>query len=229
MYGADEQSYDDSRSNALSTSRQDNREKLPSVTRPAIVATNVSSENRQRSILPVNSRNLSMTGDDIDAAFDAMQVNGQIRSMANMSTVDNGQRALSTIAESLDTNENKFNSKSIESTTDDELDLDVYLSKSKPTIDQRTSKISSSSIRNEPNVAVPMAQYTQLSVNRSADIRTPSASFSLHVDSNAFVHGNAQHTDSSADDIDDDVEQLLGNLEVSISIQPGRMHSCAHT
>lgn len=121
---------------------------------------------------------------------------------------------LSTIKEGFDAEENQSSSRQH---TDDEIDFDGCFNK----IQQKKNK--------KPAPTVPQGKEQQKSVgnSQSEDIRTPSASISTTVNTQHTSSTLAKRSDDLHESTDDDVDELLGNLEVRL---PGKyIHTYTYT
>lgn len=119
---------------------------------------------------------------------------------------------LSTIKESYDPEENLSSSRQH---TDDEVDFDGYFNQ----VQQKKTK------KQAPTL--PPSKEQRISTNsQSDDIRTPSASISMGNNSARTSSTLTKQSDDLADSTDDDVDELLGNLEVRFA---GKyMHTYIH-
>lgn len=123
---------------------------------------------------------------------------------AEVSSKSDSMFGLSTIRESHDTEENTFNSRQH---TDDEIDFDGCFNQ----MQQKKTKKSAP-------IAPQGKEQQKLIVNsQSDDIRTPSASISLSVNQQRTSSTLTKRSDDLQDSTDDDVDELLGNLEVRFS------------
>ena len=120
---------------------------------------------------------------------------------------------LSTIKESYDIEENLSSSRQH---TDDEVDFDGYFNQ----VQQKKTK------KQAPTL--PQSKEQRISTNsQSDDIRTPSASISMGTNSARTSSTLTKQSDDLLDSTDDDVDELLGNLEVRFA---GKyMHTYIHT
>lgn len=106
---------------------------------------------------------------------------------------------LSTIKENHDPDDNLASSKQL---TDDELDFDNYFNK----IEQKKTK--------KPAPILQQAKESRRSLSRSDEIRTPATSISLQTNPLLTASTVTKQSESNHDSTDDDVDELLGNLEV---------------
>ena len=161
----------------------------------------VTSSPPSRPFLTSNSRSSSITGDDVEAAFDAA-FDEPRRDPPNVLF------GLSTIDE-----ERKSHSTNIKSpTTDDELDFSSYFNKAPPTLQELKSSLQT------------------MTLNQSSEILTPSVSLTTKIESNSLALSDTQPTENFTDEsVDEDVEELLGKLEVSVCGEYMHTHTHIHT
>lgn len=172
----------------------------PSMTMPTMI-----SSKPVRPFLTTSSRSSSITGDDVEAAFDAaFDEPGREHPMLPS---PNALFGLSTIRESLDPEEKRSHLNSKPATTDDELDFDSVFNKSTPTLQELKSSLHTH-------------EQSRLTLTQSSEILTPSVSLNTRVESTSLALSDTQQTENLTDDIDEsvdeDVEELLGKLEVSV-------------
>jgi hypothetical protein len=193
-----------------SSEKKKAKDPSPSTTMPTIITSKP-----VRPVLTANSRSSSITGDDVEAAFDAA-FDEPSREHAMLPS-PNVLFGLSTIQESLDPDEKRSHFHIRQSTTDDEMDLDNYFNKSTPTLQDLKSSLHAH-------------EQSRLTLDRSSEILTPSVSLTTRVESTSLALSDAQPTENLTDDldesVDEDVEELLGKLEVSVW---RRIHAHIHT
>ena len=210
-------------------------------------------------------RNLSVTGDDIEAAFDAINdyKSSMHESMNNrakdqdLSSPDS-LFGLSTIKEAGDTDElfgGKDSAASARNRNEaefDELDFDQCFDKYKPKVNQTKppeEKTSKAPAPAKPTVPPPQANPEPKSARqtkepkRSAPVHTEPARASSvtiatpkiettptpTISSPKTIESISSRQDDSNDSIDEDVDELLGKLEVSIRGCPSYTHTHTHT
>ena len=162
-------------------------------------------------------RNVSVTGDDIEAAFDAIYDSRPSASQSKehgLMLSPNSLFGLSTIEESIDTDEYRMNSDSEKHRTDEDLDFDNYFNQIKKANEEEKRKPSTSHVHSQ--------EPKRFVLNHSTDISTPSTSIALNIEpivspSTTTSKKNGSISENLADSTDDDVDELLGKLEVSIA------------
>lgn len=234
------------------STRRKNKEPLPSTTLPAIVTPKV--QNNSSPLRSTdNSRSFSVTGDDIEAAFDAINdyktstndsSNNKIKEH-EMSSPDS-LFGLSTINEAIDSDEIVLGTGSTKQRNDeivDDIDFDncfnIYKHQQQQTpikiIEEKKTKkyAPSTSVINEPQkTQEPKSTRHSKEQKRSTplsndDIYTPSVSTPTpQIDTTpipiiTLPKTNQRETisndlDDLNESIDEDVDELLGKLEVSI-------------
>lgn len=254
-----------------STHRKKSKEPAPSSTIPTIVTPKsqiISSPLRSTE----NSRSFSVTGDDIEAAFDAINdyktsvnhesSNHQIKEQDTSSP--DSLFGLTTIKEAMDTDEIVFGTGSSKQQKDDgidEIDFDSCFNKykqqhqeqpnqSKITEEKKTKKpapttpvISPPQKKQEPksnrdskeqNLTSPFypndVQTPALSIPTPRFETTPSPTVTLSTKTSATKPSDSTSNglDDSNDSIDEDVDELLGKLEVSIDQPLVYTHTYIH-
>jgi hypothetical protein len=251
-----------------STRRKKTKEPSPSTALPSIL-TPKASNNSPSARLTENSRSLSVTGDDIEAAFDAINdYKTSTHESANhkpkeseMSSPDS-LFGLSTIKEAIDNDENVYGAGSHKQQSDteiDEIDFDHCLNKykpqqnhSKPIEEVKTKKSFAPSVPavQQPQKAQETKSTRYLKEQKRAtpsffdDIQTPTTSIASPRFENtpspiappSLPVTNQRETISSTiedlnDSNDEDVDELLGKLEVSIdlSVRYTYIHIHIHT
>ena len=246
-----------------STRRKKNKEPAPSMTLPTIVVPKASNNVTPR--LSDTSRSCSITGDDIEAAFDA--INDYKTSTSETSnhhakepeaSSPDSLFGLSTIKEATDTDEFVLHTGSNKHQTDaviDEIDFDHCFNKYKPQqtppAEQQTPKKTFEEVKTKkPTPTTPKIQESKsprqsIEQKRSAftfdDIHTPASSIAtLKYDTtpspiapvllNVPKEASPSTIDDSNDSNDDeDVNELLGKLEVSIDRSSIYAHIHTHT
>lgn len=252
-----------------STRRKKSKEPSPSATLPTIVLPKASNNTTPR--LSENNRSCSITGDDIEAAFDAIadpkpSTSDPSNNRSKESEVSSPDSlfGLSTIKEATDTDEFILGSNSTKHHTDaviDEIDFDNCFNKYKQqqsveppnptkTFEEPKRKKSAPTTPSfeppSPPTKIQESKSPRHSKEqkRSAftfdDIQTPTASISttkydttpspnvsnaLHLPKETSSHT----LDDSNDSNDEDVNELLGKLEVSIDLSLIYAHIHTHT
>jgi len=232
-----------------STRRKKTKEPSPSTSVPTVVTPKSQPNNTSPLRSTENSRSFSVTGDDIEAAFDA--INDYKTSVNNDSSLTKIKEqdtpspdslfGLTTIKEAMDTDEFGFgtsSSKQSQQDVIDEIDFDNCFNKFKqekqqqsqtkktapivPIISPPQKPTESKSNRHlkEPKQTSPVhtdeVQTPSFSLSSSRIETTPSPTVTL---STTTKHSESMksHLDDSNDSIDEDVDELLGKLEVSIA------------
>jgi len=109
---------------------------------------------------------------------------------------------LTTIKENLDTDEHISSSKYQQ---DEEIDFNNYFNQNQQKKTKKTAPI------------IPQSKEKKLSISSQYDdIRTPSASISVQMDPVSTFSNIKTQSDNKGDSTDEDVDELLGKLEVSI-------------
>jgi hypothetical protein len=241
-----------------STRRKKSKEPSPSVALPTIM-TPKAQNNSPPARSTDNSRSFSVTGDDIEAAFDAINdyktsthesINNKTKE-PEMSSPDS-LFGLSTIKEAIDTDEIVFGASPTKQQSDDEIDFDSCFNKYK----QQTkiieeTKTKKSSAPSTPAIQQPQKTQEIKSTRHSKeqkraaptfieDIQTPTISIATpKIDTTPspvapIPMTNQKETISSTledlnDSNDEDVDELLGKLEVSIDLSVIYIHIHTYT
>ena len=252
-----------------STRRKKSKEPSPSATLPTIVLPKSSNNTTPR--LSENNRSCSITGDDIEAAFDAIADTktstsepSNNRSKDSEVSSPDSLFGLSTIKEATDTDEFILGGGSTKHQTDaaiDEIDFDHCFTKYKQP--QQVESQNHTKTFEEPKTKKsapttpsfePPSPPTKIQESKSArhtkeqkrsaftfdDIQTPAASISTtkYDTTPSPIAPNTLHLpketsppalDDSNDSNDEDVNELLGKLEVSIDLSLIYAHIHTHT
>ena len=203
---------------------------LPSTPSPAIVTAKPPSP---PSVSAESRRNVSVTGDDIEAAFDAIYDSRPSTSQSKehgLMLSPNSLFGLSTIEESIDTDEYRMNSDFEKHRTDEELDFDNYFNQIKRSNEDDKRKPSTSTHAHETKPFAYPQEPKRFVLNHSADITTPATSIALNIEPIVSPPKKTQSiSDQLADSTDEDVDELLGKLEVSISRKYAHTYTHTHT
>jgi hypothetical protein len=172
-----------------------------------------------------NNRSPSVTGDDIEVAFDSIN---DYRTSRNKSKepettiTPDSLFGLSTIKENLDTDETIVSPKR---QNDDE--IDNYFNKIKQTDEgkkpKKTAPVISQSKSKEQKRSTP---------SQSDDIQSPTTSISIKADTTTpnspTTIPTKNQTDDKHDSTDEDVDEIIGKLEVSLSGKYTHTHIHTH-
>jgi hypothetical protein len=236
----------------------------PSTALPTIITTKAQN-NSPPSRSTEYSRSSSVTGDDIEAAFDAIndyKASTNESSMNKMKEHDmtspDSLFGLSTIKEATDTDEFILGSSSAKQRNDeeiDEIDFDNCFNKYKPQNQTKTKEevktpkksapstpvIQQSQKNQEPKSTRHSKEQKRTAPIQTDDIHTPTASIPTPkmdttptptvpvVSTTKQNETSSHHLDDSNDSIDEDVDELLGKLEVSIVLTLIHAHIHTHT
>ena len=242
------------------STRKKSKEPAPSATLPTIVTTKTTSHSPPATD---HSRSFSVTGDDIEAAFDAIN---DYKTSTNEPSVTKAKDyeiaapdslfGLSTIKEAVDTDEVVLDADSSRPLNDeeiDEIDFDNCFNKYKhqnrtKAVDEKTPKRSAPSTpvhqpsqkTSEPKSTQHSYEPKRLASAHTDEIRTPVTSVptprldttptpTVTVSSARAADTTESNFDDPNDSGDEDVDELLGKLEVSISLSSPHAHIHTHT
>jgi hypothetical protein len=152
-----------------------------------------------------HSRSFSVRTDDIDTAFNSMNDYKNSINKSKESEVKSTSDTLfglSTIKENLDTDENI---RSLKHQNDEDIDFDNYFNQNKPKTTKKTAPIIQQS-----------KERKHSALSQLDDIHTPSTSISVKLNPMSISSTITDRSDNKNDSTDEDVDELLGKLEVSI-------------
>ena len=177
---------------------------------PKLITTKLSSSSTENN----NNRNSSVTGDDIEAAFDSINDYRSSKNKAKEPEITpkpDSLFGLSTIRENFDTDETIVSPKH---QTDDE--IDNYFNTIKQTNEEKKPK------KTAP--VIPQTKSTKeqkrSTPSHYEDIHTPATSISVKVDNtptSSTTLPTKNQSDDKNDSTDEDVDEIIGKLEVSLS------------
>ena len=248
-----------------STRRKKSKEPSPSATIPTIV-TPKSQNNSSPLRSAENSRSFSVTGDDIEAAFDAINdykatINESSNNKIKEQEISSPDSlfGLSTIKEAIDSDEIVLGAGSSKQQQKDdaidEIDFDNCFTKykqeqqpqtqTKPVEEKKkkstaptTPVIPQTQKNQEPKSSRHSKEQKYTPPFHTDDVQTPSFSIptpridptpspSVTLSSTKQMDSISNHLDDSNGSIDEDVDELLGKLEVSID--PSSIYAHIHT
>jgi hypothetical protein len=239
------------------STRKKSKEPSPSTTIPTIVTPKP--QNHAPPLTSTeHSRSFSVTGDDIEAAYDAIN---DYKASTNESkeyetSSPDSLFGLSTIRESIDTDDIVFGVGSSKQQTDeeiDEIDFDNCFNKYKHQQQNQTKIIEEKQIKksapstpvnqqspkkHEPKSARHSKEQKRTAPIPTDDIRTPTVSIPTPqlntTPTPTVIITTSKQTETISDNFDDpnesvdkDVDEILGKLEVSI--YPSLIHAHIHT
>ncbi|CAF1007989.1 unnamed protein product [Adineta ricciae] len=180
---------------------------------PTIITTKPSVNSPQ---ISDHNRHSSVTGDDIEAAFDSINDYKASLNKSKENTVAESYFGLSTISEHQDVDENPFSSKQ---QAEEEIDFDNYFSKHKQqkqdSIEEKKPKRTAPILQQSKTVIQSKEDdYAKLAL--SSEIFTPSTSVSIKTDTNnssASTVPVRQQSEEKHNSTDDDIDEIIGKLE----------------
>ncbi|CAF2780549.1 unnamed protein product [Rotaria sp. Silwood2] len=208
-----------------SSNQKTTKESLSSINVPTII-TKKSSNSPSLPISTDNNRNISVTSDDIEAAFDSIDDNKTSINKSRdyeIKSIPDSFFGLSTIKENLDTDENILSSTSSKYPTDEDIDFGNYFSQiNQPNEDKKTKK---STLHILQSKSTRHSKEQQHSINsQSDDIQTPCASISVKLNttssSSITLPAKSQLNDIN-DSTDEDVDEVLGKFETDNKLPSG--------
>lgn len=174
------------------------------------------------------NRNISVTSDDVEAAFDSTHDNKTSINKTidyDIKSATDSFLGLSTIKENLDIDEHTVRSSSSKDPLDEEIDFGNYFNQINQLNETAKSKNTSSGIQQLKSINAPKEQ-TYVTHAQSDDIQTPSASVSIKMNStstSSTILSTKQKYDDINESTDEDVDELIGKFEVNI------LGKCTHT
>jgi hypothetical protein len=221
---------DDNLPSKPTSNQKKTKESPSSITVPTIITTEPSD-----SIISLDrSQNVSVSGDDIEAAFDSISDYKTSKAKPKDNDTSDSYFGLSTIKENLDTDENIFNPNSSKDQHDGGIDFDNYFNKIKQPIEEKKPK-KTAPIFQPSKITLQPKEQKRSTLAQSDDIKTPSTSVSIKVDttptSSITLPAQKLTDDNKHDSTDEDVDEVLGTLEVTISGKYTHtyIHTHAHT
>ncbi|CAF3351986.1 unnamed protein product [Rotaria sp. Silwood1] len=185
------------------------------------VSTIITKKSSNSSSLPIskdNNKNITITNDDIEAAFDSIDDNRTSMNKSKdheITSIPNSFFGLSTIKENLDADENIFSSTSSKHPNDEDIDFGNYFNQiNQPNENKKTKKSILNISQSKSTLHSKEQQHSIYS--QSDDIRTPSASISVKLNttssSSTTLSAKKQFNDIN-DSTDEDVDEVLGTIE----------------
>ncbi|CAF0947963.1 unnamed protein product [Adineta ricciae] len=198
---------------------------------PIIITTKASANSPQ---ISDHNRHSSVTGDDIEAAFDSINNYKASLNKPKENTVADSYFGLSTISEHQDVDENPFSSNQ---QPEEEIDFDNYFTKHKQqkqdSIEEKKPKRTAPILQQSKTVNQSKEDdYSKLAL--SNEIFTPSTSVSIKTDTNnssASTVPVRQQSEEKHNSTDDDIDEIIGKLEVIIfgKCTHAHIHTYIHT
>ncbi|CAF0760898.1 unnamed protein product [Rotaria sordida] len=213
----EEISVDDNLLSSNPSNKKKTKEPLPSLNVPTIII-NESSNSPSLPISTDYNRKISITGDDIEAAFDFVDDNKTAINKSKdyeITSTSDSFFGLSTIKEILDTDETILSSTSSKHLKDEEIDFSNYFNRINQTNDDKKTKKSALDILKSKFIHHSKEQQHSIR-SQSDDIQTPSASISvkLNTTSNSSITlPTKKQSNDINDSTDEDVDEVLGTLE----------------
>ena len=207
----------------VSSKNNSNQKKIKesSITIPKIITTKPADS----IVSPDHSQSFSVSGNDIEAAFDSINDYKTSTNKSKDNETSDSFFGLSTIKENLGADENTFNTNSSKPRTDVEIDFDNYFSRMKQPVEEKKPKKTAPIFQHSKTTHHSKDQKRSTLVH-SDDIQTPSTSISVQVDNNPMSSTTLpvlKQSDNKQDSTDEDVDEVLGTLEVNIC------GKCTHT
>ncbi|CAF1271716.1 unnamed protein product [Adineta steineri] len=168
-------------------------------------------------LLGDSSRSSSVTGDDIEAAFDSINDYKTSLNKSKENERSDSFFGLSTIKENLDTDENIFNTKK---QADEEIDFDNCFNRLKQPVEEKKTK-RTAPILQQSTTTPNTKEQKNSKLSYSNDIYTPPTSISIKADTNprpsitlpTKQQQQQQQSETNHDSTDEDIDEIIGKLE----------------
>ncbi|UJR10554.1 hypothetical protein I4U23_014754 [Adineta vaga] len=187
----------------------------PAKSVPTIITTRPNSDSP---VLTDHTRNSSVTGDDIEAAFDSINEYKSSQNKSKDNEIADSFFGLSTIKEQQDADESFFSSKQ---QIEEEINFDNYFNKTKQQQQQQKTIEEKKPKRTAPvfqpsKTTQPSKDEDRSKLTLSDNIYTPSASVSTKNDTTATSISalpSRQESEDKHNSTDDDIDEIIGKLE----------------